>query len=461
MKKLLSVLICIVMIFGVFACMTASAETNYCELFDRNVKALRWAVELNGGQEVAEGQGFSAKVIIDYIRDKTANAYYDDETYSAVIPASVFEAKAKKCFAIVDINALRSFEYEYMEDGEEGKRPYNAEKDAYIFMMGGLGDSTTYVIRGYVRNGSKYTVYSHFVDLACDEVPANAVEGKDYVVVDGNKCAIMHSLKNVVETDGTDVKFHSWQRTDSFPELSALVTPSTKFDDKPASSSSSKPSSSTQTSTPSTSKPTSSKTESAVTSSAVSTTSSEDTSSVEEEKPLTVVAETEGAKLETEENVFPENTVVKVEMIEEDTVIKTIKTALKEISETFVAYEITAFCDNVSVQPDGKVKATFDIPEGYDMSRVAVFYVAPDGTTEKLSSIVDKESGTVVAELSHFSTYVVAETDEVQESETTGAIEETDEDKGGFPIWIIIVIVAVLAIGGGVAAFFVLKNKKA
>lgn len=459
MKKLLSVLVCIVMIFGVFAGVTASAETNYCSLFERNIQALRWAVELNGGQEVAEGQSFSAEVIIDYIRDKTAYDYYDDDTYSAVIPASVFEGKAKKCFAIVDINALRTFEYDYMEDGDEGKKPYNAEKDAYIFMMGGLGDSTTYVIRGYVKSGSKYTVYSHFVDLAGDEVPAGAKEGKDYVVVDGNKCAIIHSLKNVVETDGTDVKFHSWQRTATFPELSALITPSTKIEDKPVASES-KPTSNTQTSTPSTSKPTSSKTESAVTSSAVSTTSSEDTASNEEEKPLTVVAEVEDAKLEAEDNAFPENTVVKLEKIEKSEVIETIKTALKEISETFVAYEITASCDNVSVQPNGKVKATFDIPEGYDLGRVAVFYVAPDGTTEKLESTVDKESGTVVAELSHFSTYVVAETDEVQESETTGALEKND-DKGGFPIWIIIVIIAVVLIGGGVAAFFIIKNKKA
>lgn len=459
MKKLLSVVICAVLVCGL--CLTSvSAATNYCDTFQSSIRLLRWSMECNGAGDVAEGASFPTDVIIEYIRDKTANDYFDHETFCAEIPASVFEAKAKKCFAIVNIDSLRTFEYEYWGGDPDKKRPYNPEKNAYVFMSGGLGDSTTYVVRGYVKNGSKYTVYSHFVDLAGDDMPSSAVENKDYIVVDDNKCKIMHTLKTIVETDGNDVKFHSWQKVTSFPELSALITPSTKVQDetpvqsKPATSSTqSKPSSGTQ------SKPTTSSTQSTVSSQVSSTASSEEETSSKEEKTLVTFGENESAKIEAEKNVFPENTVVKIEEVSESSTKEMLQIAFKTVAKNYKAYEITASCDNVSVQPDGKVMATFDIPEDYDMDKVAVFYVSPDGDTEKLDSFVDKENNTVVAELSHFSTYVVAETFEEQSEEiiTDGALDE-DAD-GGFPIWAIILIVAVVAIGAGVACFFIFKNK--
>lgn len=70
-----------------------------------------------------------------------------------------------------------------------------------------MGDSCTYVINGYIKNGNKYTVYSYFIEQASENNAADAVEGKDYIVYNGKKCLIEHFLKNIVETDGTGCYF--------------------------------------------------------------------------------------------------------------------------------------------------------------------------------------------------------------------------------------------------------------
>lgn len=465
MKKLAAILLCLVLVASL--CVTSvSAATNYCSLFQSNVRALRWDLEIYGnGINVSEGQAFPMDVIVYHIKTKLQNDYYNEQSGTLEIPADVFESKAKKVFAIVDLNQMRAHQ---IEVDWEGSQPimgtcYNAQKNAYVFPgFGGLGDSTTYATRGYVKNGSKYTVYSDFIDLAeADNVPAGGVEGKDYVVFENAKYEIMHTVKTVVETDGTNVKFHSWEKVNAPATINGLITPSTVVEDeKSATSQPSNTTSKPTTSQPAASTPTTGATSSDATTSEV--TSSETTSS-EEEKPMVTVAEIKTAKLETAENVFPENTVVKVEEVQEEKKIETVKEALKEVSDTFVAYEITATCENVSVQPDGKVKATFEIPEGYDLSKVAVFYVAPDGKFEKLQSTVNKETNTVVAELSHFSTYVVAETFEETDNEvlTTGGEKNEDNDKGGnLVLWIVLAVGIVLVIGGGVAGVFFLKKKE-
>ncbi len=456
MKKLLSLILCIMLICTIGS-IGVNAATNYCELFDDKIGTLRWAFVIGGGNKsVAEGQAFDIDTIVAFCEMELGNKYADYNKEFYYIPADVFETNAKNSFAICDINALRSSTYDYGENEQSVERPrFDSQNNAYEFLSaGGMGDSSRYVVQGYVKSGSKYTVYSHFVDYTEDAIKPDEVEGKDYVMIDGAKFEVLHSLKNIVETDGKNVKFYSWQETTSIP--SGLITPSTKVEDeKPTASS--KPTSSATSSSTTSSKPT----QSTNTSSSAATSSEENTVSGAE-VPLVTVAKTETAVLETEKDVFPENTVVKVEEIKEDKKIETVKTALKEVSQKFVAYEITATSNNVSIQPNGKVKATFDIPEGYDLEKIAVFYVADDGETEKLNSSVDKASKTVSAELSHFSTYVVAEA-EVEEAD-----DDSDSVSGEKPInknWstffgIIIAAAVVLLAVGGVAVYFFVKKKK-
>lgn len=147
MKKLAAILLCLVLVASL--CVTSvSAATNYCSLFQSNVRALRWDLEIYGnGINVSEGQAFPMDVIIYHIKGKLQNNYYDEQTGMIEIPADVFEAKAKKVFAVVDINQLRAHQ---IEVDWQGSQPimgpcYDAQKHAYVFPGGGgLGDSTTY-----------------------------------------------------------------------------------------------------------------------------------------------------------------------------------------------------------------------------------------------------------------------------------------------------------------------------
>lgn len=112
-----------------------------------------------------------------------------------------------------------------------------------------------------------------------------------------------------------------------------------------------------------------------------------------------------GVTVSTE--LFPENTEIKVEKLKaEDEKYGTVKTALPNAVK-LDAYEITAESDGVKVQPDGTALVTFPIPDTYDSAKhnVEVYYVSDDGETEKVTATL--KDGGVVAELMHFSTYVV------------------------------------------------------
>lgn len=100
---------------------------------------------------------------------------------------------------------------------------------------------------------------------------------------------------------------------------------------------------------------------------------------------------------------FPENTVLKVETVEKTVEIEEIFEEAKDIE----VYDINAFLDEEKIQPSSEVKVTFPAPKEFDSLKhtIEVYYIADDGTTEKIdSAIVD---GNVVVNLKHFSVYAV------------------------------------------------------
>lgn len=115
-----------------------------------------------------------------------------------------------------------------------------------------------------------------------------------------------------------------------------------------------------------------------------------------------------GISFEAADGVFPKNTQLKIEKANDD-INKAVTTALNGKVDNFVAFDITATCQNVAVQPNGKVKATFKIPEKFDLNRVAVVHIDDKGGIEELTAVIDKVSKTVLVELEHFSTYAVVE----------------------------------------------------
>jgi hypothetical protein len=97
-------------------------------------------------------------------------------------------------------------------------------------------------------------------------------------------------------------------------------------------------------------------------------------------------------------------------------------------------------------------KATVSVPFSGTVpdGKVLKVYFVNGNAKEDMNSTF--ANGKVVFETNHFSTYALFFEDAPASS--------GDSNGGGFPIWIIFVIIAVVAVAG-VGAFFVVKNKKA
>lgn len=115
---------------------------------------------------------------------------------------------------------------------------------------------------------------------------------------------------------------------------------------------------------------------------------------------------------------FPDETLVKVEKI--TGTVQKITQAMAKVSTKYVAYEFTATQNDVSVQPTGKLKVHFVMPEDLGANTV-VMYMAPDGTLSELHSMVKNIEGTsyLVADLEHFSTYILVDKDAKPAEPTT------------------------------------------
>lgn len=183
------------------------------------------------------------------------------------------------------------------------------------------------------------------------------------------------------------------------------------------------------------------------------------TSNTETQKPAQTVTQTDGLVIEAVENTFDKETVVKAEIIEKtaETYGK-VTTALKEVANKFVAYEITATKNNVTVQPNGTVTATFDIPADFDATKVTVYYVSNDGKYEELNATVDASAQKVTATLTHFSTYVVAEKTVAESNDIT--TDDGDIEKQPISPWLIVAIVIFVLAVAALAVYLVRKIRK-
>ena len=109
--------------------------------------------------------------------------------------------------------------------------------------------------------------------------------------------------------------------------------------------------------------------------------------------------------------VFESGTVITVEKVTQGETYEAVKKALAQAGATMdgaAVLEFTATKDGKPVQPDGALSVTFAIPEGLTASNLKLFYVSPDGKYEEVKITVDPDARTVTANLTHFSTYVLA-----------------------------------------------------
>ena len=125
----------------------------------------------------------------------------------------------------------------------------------------------------------------------------------------------------------------------------------------------------------------------------------------------------------------------------------TVRKSSPEAPGAFMVIEVNL---NGAMFSGGKAKVSVPlsqtVPEG---KVVKVYFINGDKREDMNATLVD---GMVVFETSHFSTYAVFFED--------AADSGPGNNGGGFPIWVVFVIIAVVAVAGA-GAFFFVKNKKA
>ncbi len=111
------------------------------------------------------------------------------------------------------------------------------------------------------------------------------------------------------------------------------------------------------------------------------------------------------------DQVFAPNTVITVDNVKDGDIYTRVEKALSGVvSDMSHAYvmEITALLDGKPVQPDGTVQVTFAIPDGLTADHLKLYYVDENGKKTEVPITVNKTANTVTANLTHFSTYVLA-----------------------------------------------------
>lgn len=351
MKKMLCISLALLLLLSMAYYPRACAAINYCSAFEDAINLLRWHSPY---WDIAEGEAFPVSSIINYTKQLLCCDEYGEEpitegdyTYFAryAIPADVFEAAAMDFFAVVDVNALRSYTSFFWDHanftGIDGFQNYQEDRQVYLFSnTGSFGEPSGYQVLGYEKEKDSYTVHARFVSLTWGK--PNGVEGQDYVIIDGLYYRIDHYLVTVLSISNGRVQFHSWDETDSRPDGELTL-------------------------------------------------------------PLTVMLQQENITIAAGAGVFPEDAFFQVAMPEEEA-MGSVKAALGDLAADFVAYDITA-----SAQPAGAAQVTFAAPQGFDVHKLALFHITEDGTAKRQRAVVDTDNGTITAEVTQFGLFAVVE----------------------------------------------------
>lgn len=395
-NKLLSIILVIACIFstsligttGVTAEDTAEKSTkttNYGEIFNDAIADYYFYGEfMNGFFE--EGSSPPADAIDYFIQgdvmsdfDKYRVEGEDDYFYYYEIPADKYEALVFRYFGKTDavIEELHS------------SNLYKTDKDApyyYIVIGGGFGGPLpSYEFQGYRMSGDGFFETWAYLAQSVEEIwneetqeyeykdytPSETdVEGVDYIYIQSYvydydevtetlksgytycPAKIVGAVSSLVTYDSDNVMMYSYEKTDadSMPASDELILIGTK-------------------------------------------------------KETVYVGD---AYMDVDINTFELGTEVKGYEITEGEIYDKATTALENVTENFAVYEFNATKDGAAVQPKEDITVTFDIPYGLS-TNIEIYYIAEDGTAEKLDTVIDFENRTATAVLSHFSTYVLAD----------------------------------------------------
>lgn len=180
--------------------------------------------------------------------------------------------------------------------------------------------------------------------------------------------------------------------------------------------------------------------------------------------PCTAKDDLTGISFETSEGVFSEGTQITTEEIKSDNAnYGSVKNLLSEITGKFSAYNISASLNGTEVQPNGEVKVTFNIPDGFG-NDVVLYAISEDGKSEQIEAAVSEDGKTISATISNFGTYAICKLGSDNSEDSSDVIDNIDsnneEKSQNNKIWIIIAVIAVILIAGAVTTLILVKKKK-
>lgn len=161
-------------------------------------------------------------------------------------------------------------------------------------------------------------------------------------------------------------------------------------------------------------------------------------------------------KLNANNNVIPQDTILITEEITSGDTYTKIENALINDVKDFVLYDITLESNNVKIQPNGVVTISIPIPNDFNSNEIVIYRVNDDLSTVEYNFTIETIDGKEYArfETDHFSNYVIAEK-QIKSEQTEEHILD-DEPKTGI-MNIVIITVSVL----GISTFgWVIVNKK-
>ncbi len=183
-----------------------------------------------------------------------------------------------------------------------------------------------------------------------------------------------------------------------------------------------------------------------------------------DDQPVIVVSEETGIRVGAQQGVLPDGTELSASPVTQGETFDRVESLMTEIADRFSVFDLALESGGVRVQPNGKVTVSIPIPEGYDRSRLAIYYMDENGVKTELPCAVDGDS--VTFETDHFSTYVVAEktaaaiASERDSSEAAAAEDQPAEGSAPSALWITLGILGAVLVAGAVIAAVLIRRRR-
>ena len=178
--------------------------------------------------------------------------------------------------------------------------------------------------------------------------------------------------------------------------------------------------------------------------------------------PCTAKDEQTGITVETQEGVFAKGTeIIFSEITEESEQYKSANELLAGVAKSFKLYSVTASLNGAEITPNGKIKVTFALPEGFSKD-IQIYYISQEDAVN-CNAVMNDDGKSYYIETEKLGTFSICQSGKIktENEETSANVNHKDVSKTSTIIfWVVIVSVLVLAVGGVTAIVIIAKKKK-